>query len=150
MGAAEEAWVDMAPGSASVVMARASSSAEQGSAHGEEMLSRGLRHQMVPGLGCLPTSAFLHLPPPFYLLLRPDWFSSNIDLCFRCRCNTYPLQTASLSAPSFLCHLPAVTAAFTSPVCSNTSLCMKDIPTSPLLRQCRFPGATLSPPYACK
>lgn len=94
--------------------------------------------------------AFLHLPPPFYLLLRPDWFSSNIDLCFRCRCNTYPLQTASLSAPSFLCHLPAVTAAFTSPVCSNTSLCMKDIPTSPLLRQCRFPGATLSPPYACK
>lgn len=108
---------------------------KEGSARGEEVLSRGLRCQMVHSLGPLPGSAFLHLPFPFCLLLRPDWFSSNIDLCFRCRCNTYPLHTASLLAPSFLYHLSAMTVALTSPVCSNTSLCTRDILATHLLSQ---------------
>lgn len=39
---------------------------EHGAAHGEELSSRGLRHQMVRSLGSLPATAFLCLPSFIY------------------------------------------------------------------------------------
>ena len=120
----------MAPGSALVVTARASLGRAWCGTQGRDVV-KGTQtpdgaHPRIRASHSIPSS------PILYLLLRPDWFSSNIDLCFRCRCNTYPLQAAGIWAPSFLSHLSEMTKALASSVCSNTSLCTRDIPATRL------------------
>lgn len=139
----EEAWADMAPRSASVVTARASLGRAWHSTWGRDVVKGtqtpdGAKPRILASHG-IPSS------PPLYLLLRPDWFSSNIDLCFRCRCNTYPLQAACIRAPSFLSHLSERTKALAWSVCSNTSLCTRAIPAAHPPSQAERQGSNAYP-----